>query len=137
VRVSPHLVRAPQEPVDPVIAGMYSRLLAALRHPALRDGAWSQLECTPAWPGNVSHGQFIAWGWQDAGERWLCAAVNFAAQPGQCFVRLPMPQLAGCTLRFRDLLAPVEYERPGDDLLQRGLYLDLPPWGHHLFEVQC
>jgi len=135
VHVSPHLVRAAQEPVDPVIAGLYSRLLAALRHPALRDGAWSLLECTPAWPGNASHGQYIAWCWQDAGERWLCAAVNFAALPGQCFVRLPMPQLAGRTLRFRDLLAPVEYERPGDDLLQRGLYLDLPPWGHHLFEV--
>lgn len=136
VHVSPHLVRAPQEPVDPAIAGLYSRLLAALRHPALRDGAWSLLECTPAWPGNASSGQFIAWCWRAAGERWLCAAVNFAAQPGQCFVRLPMPQLAGRTLRFCDLLAAIEYDRAGDDLLQRGLYLDLPPWGHHLFEVQ-
>jgi glycosidase len=136
VHVSPHLVRAPQEPVDPALARLYARLLAALRHPALRDGAWSLLECTPAWPGNASDGQYIAWCWQDAGERWLCAAVNYAAQPGQCFVRLPMPRLAGRTLRFKDLLGPAEYERAGDDLLQRGLYLDLPPWGHHLFEVE-
>jgi hypothetical protein len=136
VHVSPHLVRAPQEPVDPALARLYARLLAALRHPALRDGSWSLLECTPAWPGNASDGQYIAWCWQDAGERWLCAAVNYAAQPGQCFVRLPMPRLAGRTLRFKDLLGPAEYERAGDDLLQRGLYLDLPPWGHHLFEVE-
>jgi hypothetical protein len=50
-------------------------------------------------------------------------------------VRLPFPQWAGQTLRFKDLLGPSEYERPADDLLQRGLYLDLPAWGHHLFEL--
>jgi len=135
VHVSPHLVRAPHEPVDPAIARLYTRLLAALRDPLLRDGAWSLLECTPAWPGNASHGQYIAWCWQGAGERWLCAAVNFAAQRGQCFVHLPMPQLVGRRLRFKDLLVPAEYERQGDDLLKRGLYLDLAPWGRHLFEV--
>jgi len=135
VRVSPHLVRAPLEPVDPAIARYYARLLAALRHEALRDGLWSLLDCSDAWPGNASVGQFIAWHWQGPGERSLCAAVNYAPQPGQCFVRLPFPQWAGQTLRFKDLLGPSEYERPADDLLQRGLYLDLPAWGHHLFEL--
>jgi hypothetical protein len=27
------------------------------------------------------------------------------------------------------------YERAGDDLAGRGLYLDVPPWAHHVFEV--
>jgi hypothetical protein len=27
------------------------------------------------------------------------------------------------------------YDRSGDDLLARGLYLDLPSFGHHVFEV--
>jgi hypothetical protein len=27
------------------------------------------------------------------------------------------------------------YERDGDDLARRGLYLDLPAWGYHVFEV--
>jgi hypothetical protein len=135
VRVSPHLVRAPLEPVDPAIARYYARLLAALRHEALRDGLWSLLDCSDAWPGNASVGQFIAWHWQGPGERSLCAAVNYAPQRGQCFVRLPFPEWAGQTLRFKDLLGPSEYERSGDDLLQRGLYLDLPAWGHHLFEL--
>ncbi len=135
VHVSPHLVRAPQEPVDPAVAKFYAQLLAALRHDALRDGAWSLADCSDAWPGNASAGQFIAWLWQGAGDAWLCAAVNYAPQQGQCFVRLTMPELAGRTLRFKDLLGPAVHDRPGDDLLRRGLYLDLPPWGHHLFEV--
>jgi hypothetical protein len=121
--------------VDAVLAQFYARLLAALRHPALRNGAWSLLDCHDAWPGNGSAAQFIAWQWQGPGEAWLCAAVNYAPQPGQCFVQLPLPELAGRLLRFKDLLGPSEYQRLGDDLLQRGLYLDLPAWGHHLFEL--
>ena len=27
------------------------------------------------------------------------------------------------------------YDRDGDDLLARGLYLDMPAWGYHVFEV--
>jgi hypothetical protein len=136
VRVSPHLVRAPQEPVDAAIAKFYTRLLAALRQPALRDGLWSLLGCASAWPGNASAEQFIAWRWELPASLWLCVAVNYAPQQGQCFVHLPFPELAGRTLRFTDLLGAAVYERPGDDLLQRGLYLDLPSWGHHVFAVQ-
>ena len=39
VHVSPHLVRAPLEPVDAGLAAFYARLLAVLRRPTLRDGA--------------------------------------------------------------------------------------------------
>ncbi len=135
VRISPHLVRGPDEPVDATLARFYGRLLAALRHEALRDGVWSLLDCSQAWPGNASAAQFIAWHWQGPDERCLCAAVNYAAQPGQCFVHLPLPPQAGARLGLKDLLGDAVYERPADDLLQRGLYLDLPAWGHHLFEL--
>lgn len=136
VQVSPHLVRAPSEPVDACLAAFYARLLAALRRPVLRDGAWSLLDCVEAWGGNPSVQQFIAWRWQLPGVPDLCVAVNFAPQQGQCYVRMPWPELAGRRLRFRDLLGEAVYDRPGDDLLARGLYLDLPPWGYHVFEVQ-
>lgn len=136
VQLSPHLVRAPVEPVDAGLAAFYARLLAVLRHPALRDGVWSLLDCDEAWDGNASVQQFIAWRWQLPGMPELCVTVNYAPQPGQCYVRMPWPELAGCRLRFRDLLGEAVYDRPGDDLLARGLYLDLPAWGHHVFEVQ-
>jgi len=136
VHVSPHLVRAPQEPVDAGLAAFYARLLAVLRHPAMRDGRWSLLDCSEAWGGNPSAQQFIAWRWELPDARRLCLAVNYAPQQGQCFVRLPWPALAGRRWRLRDLLGDAVYHRPGDDLLARGLYLDLPPWGHHGFELE-
>jgi hypothetical protein len=136
VHVSPHLVRAPQEPVDAGLAAFYAQLLAVLRRSEMRDGQWSLLDCSEAWGGNPSVQQFIAWSWDLPGAARLCAAVNYAQQQGQCFVRLPWPELAGRGWRLRDLLGIAVYDRPGDDLLARGLYLDLPPWGHHLFALE-
>jgi glycosidase len=135
VRISPHLVRGPDEAVDGRFAMFYARLLAALRHPALRDGRWSLLDIERAWSDNPSGEHFIAWRWEGPAQTWLCAAVNYSAQQAQCFVRLPFPELAGRHWRLRDLLGTQVHERPGDDLLGRGLFLDLPPWGHHVFEV--
>jgi hypothetical protein len=36
-----------------------------------------------------------------------------------------------------DLLGDARYEREGDALAARGLYLDLPPWGYHAFDVRA
>ena len=51
-RISPHLVRGPDEPIDQRLQQFYDRLLAVLRQPAVRDGQWQLLECAPAWDGN-------------------------------------------------------------------------------------
>src|SRR6516165_2163169 len=53
-RISPHLVRSPDEPVDQTLKRFYDRLLNVLRHPVVREGQWRLLECTPAWGGNGS-----------------------------------------------------------------------------------
>ena len=35
------------------------------------------------------------------------------------------------------LLGPARYRRSGDELVGRGPYFDLPPWGFHLFRIQA
>jgi hypothetical protein len=32
-------------------------------------------------------------------------------------------------------MSNIVYDRDGDDLLSRGLFLDLPAWGYHVFEL--
>ena len=80
-------------------------------------------------------GRFIAWAWQARDGQRLLVAVNYAANQSQCYVRLPFPELSGQTVRLKDLTGPASYDRDGSDLVSRGLYLDLPPWGYHVFEV--
>jgi hypothetical protein len=48
---------------------------------------------------------------------------------------LPFGDLRGRQFLLRDLMGPARYERAGDDLASRGLYLDLPEWGYHVFEM--
>ena len=134
-RISPHLVRGPIEPTDATLRQFYDRLLAVLRHPSVRDGDWRLLECTHAWEGNWTSDCFVAWLWTNAaGDRRL-VAVNYAANPSQCYVRLPSQDFGDRQVRFEDLMGAARFDRDGNELHARGLYLDLPAWGYHVFDV--
>lgn len=133
-RISPHLVRGPDEPVDSELHAFYERLLAVLRRPCLREGSFRLLECTPAWEGNGSFEGFVAFAWEGDGER-LLVVVNQAPTQGQCFVRLPFGDLAGGQWRLEDQLGPETHDRDGDDLAVRGLYVDARPWRASAFSL--
>jgi hypothetical protein len=133
-RISPHLVRAPIEPVDAAQRDFYERLLTVLREPVFRAGTWRLLDCAPAWTGNWTHDCCLAWMWTDDTARRL-VAVNYAGNQSQCFVRGIVDVAAPGTVRFTDHMSPVVYDRDSTDLATRGLYLDLPPWAHHVFAI--
>jgi hypothetical protein len=65
----------------------------------------------------------------------LLVVVNYGHTQGQCYVRLPVAALRGRSVRLRDRLGEASYQRDGTELVDRGLYLDLLEWGHHVFEV--
>jgi hypothetical protein len=145
-RISPHLGRGPDEPVNTTVRQSYERLLDVLRRPAVRHGQWQSLECVPAFDGNGSSDDFIACTWstlrstatedgQAPGGTRLLVAVNYSAHQSQCYVRLPFPDLGSGRWRLHDLLGDACYERDGDDLQSRGLYLDVAPWQCHVFEM--
>ncbi len=134
-RISPHLVRAPQEAPDAGLQRFYGDLLGVLRRPACRDGEWRLLECVPAWDGNPTSECFVASAWQGPDGERLLVAVNYAGHQSQCYVRGGFSDLGARKLRLRDLMSAASYDREGDDLLARGLFLDLPAWGFHVFEL--
>lgn len=135
-RISPHLVRAPVEPVDAGLQQFYDRLLGVLRQPVVRDGDWQLLECVPAWEGNGTSDFFVAFSWQGAGGQRLLVTVNYSPHQSQCHVRLPFPDLANRQWVLQDLLGTSRYERDGNDLQSRGFYLDVPSWQYHVFEMK-
>jgi hypothetical protein len=102
----------------------------------VREGDWRLESCRPAWSGNATNEQFIVSSWQ-SGECRLLSVVNYGGARGQCYVSLGMPGLAGGSFELRDLLSDVVYQREGDGLAGNGLYLDLPAWGHHVFELRA
>ena len=62
-------------------------------------------------------------------------AVNYAANQSQCYVALPFADLAGDDWRLADQIEDAVYDRDGDDLQSRGLYLDMAPWQASVFTL--
>jgi len=132
-RISPHLVRAPEEPVDTRLEQFYDRLLAVLRRPVVRDGRWQLLESTQAWDGNWTWDCYVAFAWQGSGDERLLVTANYAPNQSQCYVRLPFTDLGDSPWQLQDLISGVEYDADGNDLQARGLFLDEPPWQARVF----
>jgi hypothetical protein len=135
-RISPHLWRGPIEPADLELEAFYRRLLDLLREPVVRDGRWRLLECAPAWDGNVTWDKVIASAWEGPDHERLIVAVNYASTQAQCYVRLPFADLAGDAWTLEDRIGDAVYDRDGQDLQSRGLYLDVPPWRTHAFSLR-
>ena len=62
--------------------------------------------------------------------------MNYAPNQSQCYVRLPFADLGNGQWRLEDLLGDATYDRDGNDLQARGLYLDTARWGYHVFRIQ-
>jgi glycosidase len=135
-RISPHLVRAPEESPDKEMEEFYGQLLAILRKTIVKNGEWQSLACQPAWNGNGSWDSFVAHSWLgSAGERVLII-VNYAPHPSQCYINLPFPEIKNRSVRLNDLLSSAAYVRDGNELIERGLYLDMQPWSYHVFDLE-
>ena len=86
-RISPHLVRGPEEPVDKKLEQFYDRLLSVLRNPVVRNGDWQLLECVPAWDGN--------WTWDCF--RGLCLAKHQCRATARGSELCPQPEPVPCS----------------------------------------
>ena len=130
VRLPVFLGRRPDEPVDKELGEFYRKLLEAINRPTFREGQWRLCERT-GWPDNSSFENLVAWTWNKEGERYLIV-VNFSERPVQA--RVQVPWAAGETWHMMDLLSDANYERGGDEMAAPGLYVELAPWKHHLFQ---
>ncbi|MBI5547757.1 MAG: alpha-amylase [Deltaproteobacteria bacterium] len=133
--VSMHLGRRPAEPSDPAVQSFYRRLLLCLRRPEVHAGEWRQWDPRAAWDGNGTWDQFLVFSWVGQDDAKLLAAVNYGPARGQCYVTPGLPGLKGKRIVLKDLMSNARFERSGDELAGKGLYLDLEPWGYAVFEV--
>lgn len=134
-KLSVHLGRRSQEVADEGLEQHYRRLLAALAHAVFHEGGWQQVEPREAWAGNPSHQNFVGSLWT-SGEDLRLVAVSLSPERAQCYLPLELSALAGRPWLLSDALSDAQYLRDGDGLLSPGLYLDVPAYGHHLFEIR-
>jgi hypothetical protein len=133
-RVSMHVGRRLAEPVDAPVRAFYDHLLDVLARPEVHEGQWQLCQARASWGGDGSVDQLIASTWRQD-DRRLLTVVNYGPAQGRCYVSLPHLELGGRHWVLADLMSEARYQRSGDDLSSVGLYLDLPPWGYHVFEL--
>jgi len=129
VKLPVFLGRRPDEPADTYIQAFYRTLLKSISQEVIRNGHW-QLMDRNGWPDNQSWHNILAWGWDGFGEYNL-VVVNYSDSNAQALIKLPWEDLKGKTWQIRDLFTGTIYDRNGDEMINNGLYVDLPPWGFH------
>jgi hypothetical protein len=134
IKLSVHLGRRPEEPIDQALLDFYSGLLRASATIAETDGRWQLLESS-GWPDNQSCQSILAWSWTSTEKRFL-VAINFSGAPSQATIFLPWSDLVNSDWRLRDLMTPDVFDRSGRETANQGLYVDLPPWHSHVFSFE-
>jgi hypothetical protein len=134
-RISPHLVRAPQEPLNENLERFYYKLLGILCQPIFQSGNWKLLNCTPAWEGNQSNDSYLCFLWEGGSEERMLVLVNYAGHFSQGYVQLAFDSLGQNRWCLHDLLSDIEYMYPGSELKAKGIYFDEAPWKTYVFNM--
>ncbi len=134
-RVPVQLGRRSAEVCDIELNDFYKKLLSEVTSDTFRKGKWNMLIPVCAWGGNYSCVNYLLWLTEVNEKVWL-TAVNYSPNPGQCYVMLPLEITSREKVIFRDILGDAVYERDGNELASKGLYLDLEPWQCHLFKIE-
>jgi glycosidase len=133
VRLPVFLARRPDESPDESLRDFYTKLLRATSDDAFRNGEWRLCERL-GWPDNASFMNLVGWCWHNSEHRYLIV-VNLSDTQSQANVQVPWDELAGRGWHLKDVLTDTTFERRGDDMRGPGLYVDLPPWGCHFFQL--
>jgi hypothetical protein len=131
------LARRAEEKVDADSLRFHETLLSAMSLDVLRRGSFAMLSARPAGPGSPSFESFVAYRW-DKADAAAVVVVNFGPARAHCRITLDLWGIAGRNVLLVDRLTGAEYRRDGDELLddRKGLYVELAPYGAHLFEVK-
>jgi len=132
-KLSPHLVRRPSEPNNGILESFYNRLLRVIRDPILYDGALSLPHATASWQSNETFHNIIAFHWRSTDGSKVVVVVNYSMVPSQAYIHLKIEYETQGIIRFKDLLTEEVFDRDTEKLREDGLYVDLQPWGIHLW----
>eukprot|EP01124_Arcella_intermedia_P008573 TRINITY_DN15436_c0_g1_i1.p1 TRINITY_DN15436_c0_g1~~TRINITY_DN15436_c0_g1_i1.p1 ORF type:complete len:475 (-),score=93.95 TRINITY_DN15436_c0_g1_i1:3-1403(-) len=140
-----HVGKRVREPRNVFLKGFYDSLLKVLCHPVLQNGFNFVHRTVGAWEGNPTFYNFVVFSMCYPPQIPVLVVVNYGGTQGQCYVHLKecpyyesLWQSSKGQVTFTDMMATnrVSFEREVSDLTGRGLFLDMPQWGYHIFLLQ-
>jgi len=124
------------EPAHPMLERFYRRLLGEITNSIYREGAWRMLEPQAMHPDDFTHDNLISYTW-GAGGDFRLVVVNLSCEWSRARIELvEWRELAGRRWLLYDALSASFTPHDGAGLLERGLELELPPFGASLFRFE-
>ncbi len=134
IKLPVQINRQPDEPDHPLLEQFYRRLLQETHNPIYKYGEWVSLEAHPAFEGDHSPYNLIAYSWHDDSEYRL-VVVNFTHEWSHCRLELAhWNDLENHDWRLYDALSESYTYREGDRLVDDGLIVDVAPFGSHIYQ---
>src|SRR3989338_2258972 len=134
VRVPLYLIRGLGEQIDEHIYSFYKKLLPLFKDIPLSAIQRESVALFPAWKENETYKNFIAIFGRIQGGHYL-AVANYSDAQAQCYAYLDVSAIPGEDLIFKDITGQSEYKRNKEEIILRGLYLDMPEYYFHLFKI--
>jgi hypothetical protein len=122
------------ERIDERVVAFYKELLSTFKNISMNMFSWNSATIFTAWDGNETYKNFIILFSKMEGSYYL-AAANYSDSQSQCYAHFDIAPIKAKELIFKDLLSPSEYARDKEDIILRGLYLDMPKYSYHLFKI--
>ena len=119
---------------DAEILEFYEKLLTITRSDIFRKGQWELLETFPAYEGDESYSNILAWMWTSVSEK-IWVAVNYADRVSTCCIRADMTEY-GNQIELNDMLNDSVYLRSAEDIKNTGLYIELRNYCSHIFAIR-
>ena len=135
VKLPVQIGRQPYEPPNEDLKHFYLKLLAETRAPIYQTGDWRLFPVEPVAKDNLTHDNLIAYGWR-RGADYRLIIVNLTDRQSQALVNLETwPEVKQRSWALNDVLNGHQYLRQGDLVGGKGLYVDLWPFGAHIFHL--
>jgi len=131
IRLPVQLGREPDEIPVKDLMEFYDKLLSITLQDIFKNGSWLLLNTEPAWEGNNTYKNLLAWQWSY--EKQKCAVViNYSDINSACRLKL---DISGYPDEFiiKDLLNNESYIRSAEEVYHLGLYVELKAWHNHIF----
>ena len=121
-------------PDDPLVRKLYTKILKIADHPAFHGGEWALIEPRAAGQGNESFKNVLCWSWT---QRRTCKVIIVNYSDTQAQARLQInASPKGDSYNFFDELSDIFMVRPAQEVKEQGLFVDLPPYGAHMLDLE-
>jgi len=133
IKLPVQINRGAKERAHPMLERFYRRLLHEVSRSLYREGQWRMVEPEPIHPADFTHKNLLVQSWKDADDARLIV-VNLSGEWSRAAIHFDeLPPLENGKWLLYDILNESYTKHSGEALFKRGLPLETPPYGAHIF----